>query len=83
MFIHVGSREIVSDKSIVGIFNIESLKKNTDNSHYLTGIDPKIKAIIIDTSNRVIKSIVSPYTIIKRTEIKKDIVWRRDNDERV
>jgi len=71
MYIHVGSRVIVSDKSVVGIFNIETLKKSDDNSFFLLNTGADDRSIIVDSRNSVVTSIVSPYTIIKRTQINE------------
>ncbi|MDY6933776.1 MAG: hypothetical protein SVZ03_06075 [Spirochaetota bacterium] len=57
---------IVSDKEIVGIFNIETLKISERNNKYLEKVDAGDKALIVDRKNCTITSKISPYTIISR-----------------
>ncbi len=78
MYIHIGSRIVVSDKSIVGIFNLETLKKSADNEFFVTNTGADDKSIIVDVKNRITPSIVSPFTIIKRTQMNE---IRRENEE--
>ena len=77
MFIHVGERKVISDRNIVGIFNSETLLMSDDNSRYFTKLEENVKTVVIDTGDNVISSGVSPFTVIKRTGISKDFVWRR------
>ncbi|MGL4331797.1 MAG: extracellular matrix regulator RemB [Bacteroidales bacterium] len=79
MFIHIGERNIVSDKAIIGIFNVKTLEKSPINDKYLKKCDfsqRDIKTIVIDNNNEVILSKVSSFTVIKRTTLdEKDCVW--------
>ena len=76
MFIHVGNRKIVSDKDIVGIFNIETLRLSDENLNFLSSISSNDKTVVIDRENKIILSEVSPFTVIRRTMLE-DVVWRR------
>lgn len=80
MYIHVGNKIIVSDKNIVGIFNSVTLTKSEWNNYIVEGMDDSVKSIIITARNERITSIVSPYTIIKRTQMDRDLYWRNKND---
>ncbi len=80
MYIHVGNKIIVSDKNIVGIFNSVTLTKSEWNNYLVEGMDDSVKSIIITARNERITSIVSPYTIIKRTQMDRDLYWRNKND---
>lgn len=80
MYIHVGNKIIVSDKNIVGIFNSGTLTKSEWNNYLVEGMDDSVKSIIITAGNERITSIVSPYTIIKRTQMDRDLYWRNKND---
>jgi regulator of extracellular matrix RemA (YlzA/DUF370 family) len=78
MFIHIGSGEIVSGKSIIGIFNKETLMKSEDNHFLLKNASPNDKAIILKQNGKCIYSIVSSYTIMNRTDLNiTDVKWRR------
>ena len=81
MFIHIGNREIVSDKTTIGIFSFKTMKKSLINKRYLENVDNlqgDIKTIVIDNRDNVLWSKVSPFTIIKRTTLdEKDCVWSR------
>ena len=76
MFIHIGNRKIVSDKDIIGIFNVETLRLSDGNLNYLSSISSNDKTVVIDRENKIILSEVSPFTVIKRTMLE-DVVWRR------
>ena len=80
MYIHAGSRIIVSDEKIVGIFNTETIFMSDENKRYFDKIKPGDKTIIIDRSDNSITTGVSPFTIMKRTELQGNIVWRKKND---
>lgn len=78
MFIHIGNNITVSDKECIGIFNIETLKFNTDNSYFLKDIRSDDKLISIDEENKIISSWVSPFTVIKRESISnEELIWSR------
>ena len=80
MHIHAGNRVIVSDEKIVGIFNTETILMSEENERYFDKIRPEDKTIIIDRSDNTITTGVSPFTIMKRTELQGNIVWRKKND---
>jgi len=80
VFIHLGNRKIISDKKIIGIFNSETLKMSKENSWILDNLNEKCKSVAVDANNNITTSMVSPFTVIKRTSIKKDYIWRRDNE---
>jgi regulator of extracellular matrix RemA (YlzA/DUF370 family) len=67
MFIHIGSGEIVSGKSIIGVFNKETLMKSEENNFLLKNASQKDKAIILKRNGKCMYSIVSSYTIMQRT----------------
>jgi hypothetical protein len=80
MHIHAGNKVLVSDKKIIGVFNTETILMSEINIRFFNKIIPESKTIIIDRSDNVIITFVSPFTIIKRTELKGNIVWRKNND---
>ena len=80
MFIHIGKRRIVSDKHIIGIFNVETLELSKINRYYTDQINTTDRLIVLDRKNKIISSNVSPFTVIKRTELSKDCIWRRENE---
>ncbi len=59
---------------------METLKQSDDNSWILEIVNEDVKSIVIDVDNNITSSKVSPYTIIKRTSISKDIVWRKKHE---
>ena len=81
MFIHIGNRKIVSDKTTIGIFSLKTIKGSLINKRYVDNVDKlqrDIKTIVIDNRDNVLWSKVSPFTIIKRTTLdEKDCVWSR------
>jgi gluconate kinase len=81
MFIHIGNKETVSDKTTIGIFSIKTLNCSSLNKKYMDRIEKTqrdIKTIVIDNKNGVLWSKVSSFTIIKRTTLDdKDFVWSR------
>lgn len=79
MFIHIGNKKIISEKNLLGIFNIETLEKSEINKKFGLEYDEYKSVIFLD--NEIIKSKISPFTIIKReTDSLKDIFWSRKND---
>jgi hypothetical protein len=81
VFIHIGEKKIISDKTIIGIFNCDTLLKSPLNKVYKNVFyEPQcdIKTIVIDRDNGTLCSKVSPFTVIKRAFIdNKDCVWRK------
>jgi len=69
MFIHIGNGEIVSGKSIVGIFNKETLMESQDNNFLFKNASEKDKAIILKQNGECIYSMVSSYTIMNRNSL--------------
>ncbi len=80
MYIHAGKRRIVSDKKIIGIFNIETLKMSRENKRFFDMINPEDRTIFVDRKNNFITSNVSSYTIMSRTAIDCNFVWRRKDE---
>lgn len=81
MFIHIGDRKVISDKKIVGIFNKETLLLSEDNKRYFSDISD-CKTVVVDISDRITVSSVSPFTVINRTDFEESsIIWRRKNDK--
>ncbi len=81
MFIHIGNNIIISDKKLMGIFNRDTLALSNDNDWIVKQVDSGFKTIAIDRENRILTSNVSPFTVLKRTALDEDFVWRRDNDK--
>ena len=78
MYIHLGNNIIVSGDKCVGIFNAETLKLSDDNKWMINNIGDNDKTVSLDIENIIVKSEVSPYTIIKRIAIKKDeLIWSK------
>jgi hypothetical protein len=80
MHIHAGDRITVSDKKIIGIFNAETIFMSDLNTNFFDKIKPGDKTVIIDRTNNAFSTSVSPFTVIKRTELKCEFTWRRKND---
>lgn len=79
MFIHIGNRKIVSDRSIIGIFNTETLRLSIDNAIFLKNVSSDDKTVVINRSNNVLVSKISPFTVIRRT-VLEEAIWRRNYD---
>ena len=69
MFVHIGNGEIISGKSIIGIFNKETLMESKDNDFLFKNAAPKDKAIILKRNGKCIYSKISSYTIMSRTNL--------------
>ncbi|MFH0975573.1 MAG: hypothetical protein V1874_07290 [Spirochaetota bacterium] len=80
MHIHAGNRIVVSDKKIIGIFNTETILMSELNNKFFDKLKPGDKTVVIDRTNNTISTGVSPFTVIKRTELKCEFAWRRKND---
>jgi hypothetical protein len=80
MFIHLGGNRQISDRNTIGIFNIETLRMSPENDWLMQKTAPGEKTLALIENNTVICSKVSPFTVIKRTSLDSDIVWRREND---
>ena len=81
MFLHIGDKDIISDKNIVGVFNVKTLEKSEKNTDYLDEIKEDTRSIIIDTHDEVIVSKISSFTLIERFSLpKKDCFWIKDGD---
>lgn len=84
MYIHIGNRQIVSDRDIVGIFNSATIRLSEENRRYFEYLsDSRVKTLVVDKQDHVLTSGVSSFTIIKRTPSDNDFSWRRDNDEKL
>ena len=81
MFIHIGNKKTVSDRTTIGIFSYKTLNYSLINKRYVENVDNSqgdIKTIIIDNKDNVLWSKVSSFTIIRRTTIdEKDCAWSR------
>lgn len=80
MYIHLGEKKIISDKTCIGIFNAETICLSEENDWILSQISSGDKSIAVTESSEIICSKVSPFTVQKRTIIENDLVWRRNND---
>lgn len=81
VFIHIGNNIAISDKKLVGIFNRGTLILSNDNEWIVRQVSGDEKTVVVDVNNSVQSSNVSPFTVIKRTALEEDFVWRRSNDE--
>lgn len=81
MFIHIGNNICVSDKILMGIFNRDTLILSHDNEYITSRVGSEDKTIAVDRNNTIVSSNVSPFTVIKRTSLEEDFVWRRTNDQ--
>jgi hypothetical protein len=77
MFIHIGSRKTVSEKNVVGIFNSETLRVSDINEYYTSKIDSNDKTVVVLADNSIESGIVSPFTVITRTDALQSTIWRR------
>jgi len=80
VFIHIGDRKTVSDKKCIGIFNAETLKMSETNGWLWGMLKDDTRTVAIDEKNKVTMSRVSPFTIMKRTSLDEDIVWRKNHE---
>ena len=83
MHIHAGNKIVVSDKKIVGIFNTETILMSEINKDFFNKVKPGDKTLVIDRNNNTVSTGVSPFTIIKRTDLNCDFAWRRKNDSHI
>jgi hypothetical protein len=81
MYIHIGENKLVSGRNLVGIFNIETLALSQENKHLLASSEETDKTLALDINNKTVCSKVSPYTVIKRTSITEDAIWRKENND--
>lgn len=65
----------------MGIFNRETLILSNDNEWITKQVDSNDKTVAVDIKNNIQSSYVSPFTVIKRTALEEDFVWRRNDDE--
>ncbi len=80
MYIHIGNRNVISVHKIIGIFNTKTLNLSDDNIYLNSQIIETVKTVIVNESNEIYTSSVSPYTVIKRTDILKESLWRKSNE---
>ncbi len=80
MYIHLGDRKTISDKTCIGIFNAETIYLSEDNEWIIRHLSAEDKSVAVNENGEIICSRVSPFTVQKRTSIENDLVWRRDND---
>ncbi len=79
MFIHIGNKKVISDKKIIGIFNVETIEMSKNNEVYKDEISENVKAIIIDDDDEVINSQISSYTLMKREKFgDDDLIWSKE-----
>ncbi len=81
MYIHIGNNRIISEKKIIGIFNTQTIIFSERNEWITSQISGDCKSVIIDENNHIKLSIVSPYTIMKRTTLdEKEFFWRNKDE---
>jgi hypothetical protein len=75
MYIHIGSKKILSLKNIVGIFNAETIKSSEE---CFMSLENDTKSVIVETRNEIHQSEISSFTLIKRNTLKKEeCIWTR------
>jgi regulator of extracellular matrix RemA (YlzA/DUF370 family) len=79
MYIHIGDKIIISSQNMVGIFNKKTLEKSEENNNYTATLKQNTKSVIVQHNNSILESRISPFTLLKRNEIKDGILWRKDN----
>lgn len=80
MYIHIGKKDIISDKKIIGVFNYATIEKSEINSVYLDECKEDTKTIIIDSDDEVIVSNIGSSTIVKRIKDTFNL-YSRGKDE--
>ncbi len=80
MYIHIGNNVIVSDRKIIGIFNAETVLKSERNKKYFDKIKPGDNALVIDRADNCLTTKLKSITLINRSELSGNIIWRRKND---
>lgn len=60
---------------MIGIFNKKSLEKSDINNYYVSNLKDSTKSLIVQYNNQIVESRISPFTLLKRNEIKDGIVW--------
>ncbi len=75
MYIHIGDKIVISSENLVGIFNKKSLEKSEINEKYTSTLKHSTRSLIVQIDNQIVESRISPYTLIKRNEIKDGILW--------
>jgi len=81
MFIHIGNRITVSDRRVIGIFNAETLRMSGENRWILEKTSPEDRSVAVYADNNITCSTVSPFTVIKRTSLKKEYIWSKENEQ--
>lgn len=81
MYIHIGNRIIVSGRKVIGIFNAGTLRMSDENGWILEGIAPEGRSVAIDADNNITSSTVSPFTVLRRTSLKKEYIWSKENEQ--
>jgi hypothetical protein len=56
---------------------------SNDNDWILKQVDSDKKTIALDRNNIIMSSSVSPFTVIKRTALDEDSVWRKNDVEKL
>jgi hypothetical protein len=65
----------------MGIFNRDTLIRSNNNEWIIKKTNSTDKTIAIDRNNNILSTYVSPFTVIKRTALDEEFVWRRNNDQ--
>lgn len=81
MYIHIGNRKTLSGSKLAGLFNVETIRMSDENKRFFSSIEDGDKTIFIDRDNNLFLSKISPFTVIKRTDLECTFIWRRDNDQ--
>jgi regulator of extracellular matrix RemA (YlzA/DUF370 family) len=78
MYIHIGEKKIISDRTFVGIFNAETIRMSSLNLWIKDSIEDNDRSVAINVNNDIIGSGVSPFTVIKRVSYRKDLIWSKN-----
>jgi regulator of extracellular matrix RemA (YlzA/DUF370 family) len=78
MYIHLGEKKIISDRTFVGIFNAETIRMSSLNLWIKDSIEDNDRSVAINANNDIIGSGVSPFTVIKRVSYRKDLIWSKN-----
>lgn len=81
MFIHLGQNSIISGRKLIGIFNHDTLVLSEENTWITKRLDMGVRTVAIDRKSRLFTSHVSPFTVIKRTSLDRNFVWRKRDDK--
>lgn len=77
MFVHIGDRKVISDNSLIGIFNFETLQKSIENKNIISHLKDDTKTVVVLKNNNIEFSTVSSFTVLSRYGKINDYYWRK------